>query len=274
MEIEDVYERMRVREAMAKDLFMQYDSNGDGVLDFNEMVQMVLDLLPSYGPAEGRAIMRKEFMALDRDGSSSIDFPEFVIYYNKMISYQGGNTHSYEEGGSSTDFWSSDGTDGAQQHAKVLYKLHQRKKLNDEEYKRASYMLKARFMILDLKVALATYKRAETTIPLKRLLRQTQHDVDQQMTLSAKFWSMTAEEIDNAKSKSDQWQAMGIISFDEYLQLRDLLDRRVMMTEIKAVMDTNDTNLLKNVLQNAKDEEDVLPMSRCAAVGQGGPPEP
>ena len=80
MEIEDVYERMRVREAMAKDLFMQYDSNGDGVLDFNEMVQMVLDLLPSYGPAEGRAIMRKEFMALDRDGSSSIDFPEFVIY--------------------------------------------------------------------------------------------------------------------------------------------------------------------------------------------------
>ena len=216
MEIEDVYERMRVREAMAKDLFMQYDSNGDGVLDFNEMVQMVLDLLPSYGPAEGRAIMRKEFMALDRDGSSSIDFPEFVIYYNKMISYQGGNTHSYEEGGSSTDFWSSDGTDGAQQHAKVLYKLHQRKKLNDEEYKRASYMLKARFMILDLKVALATYKRAETTIPLKRLLRQTQHDVDQQMTLSAKFWSMTAEEIDNAKSKSDQWQAMGIISFDEW----------------------------------------------------------
>ena len=44
MDSEDVYERMRKREAMAKDLFMQYDSNGDGVLDFEEMVHIGTNL--------------------------------------------------------------------------------------------------------------------------------------------------------------------------------------------------------------------------------------
>ena len=256
MDSEDVYERMRKREAMAKDLFMQYDSNGDGVLDFEEMVHMVLDLLPSYTPDEGRRIMRREFLALDRDGSENIDFPEFVSYYNKMLSYQSGSSHAFHEGGAATDFWSSDSSlGGHNDHARVLKRLHQRKKLDDAEYERAMYMLESKFYILDLKVALATYKRAETTLPLKRLLKNAKQEVDKQRKLASKFWTMSQGEIENGRSKADQWQAMGVITFDEYLQLRDLLDRRLMMTEIKAVMDTDDTDLLKKVLQNAKDEE-------------------
>ena len=38
---QDAVERMQEREAMAKNLFMQYDENGDGVLDFAEMINMV-----------------------------------------------------------------------------------------------------------------------------------------------------------------------------------------------------------------------------------------
>ena len=88
----DLIERMRKREAMCKELFMQYDENGDGVLDFDEMVTMVNDLLPEVGPAESKRLMRSEFLALDSDNGGTIDFPEFVQYYNKMISYQGGNS--------------------------------------------------------------------------------------------------------------------------------------------------------------------------------------
>ena len=90
---------------------------------------------------------------------------------------------------------------------------------------------------------------------MKRLLKKVGPQVDQQRSLATKFWSMSHAEIDSAKSQADQWQAMGIITFDEYLQLRDLLDRRVMMTELKAVMDTNNTNLLKQVLRAAKDQD-------------------
>ena len=249
----EAIERMREREAMAKDLFMQYDANGDGVLDFDEMITMVQDLLPDL-EEEGEEAMRVEFLSLDRDGDETIDFPEFVQYYNKMLSYQGGNTHSYEEGGSATDFW---GSGDHENHHRLLKKLYGRKKLDDDEFMRATFMLNSKFMIMDLKVAFASWKRAETLLPLKRLLKKVGPQVDQQRKLSEKFWSMSHAEIDSAKSKSDQWQAMGIISFDEYLQLRDLLERRVMMTEIKAVMDNSDTNLLKQVLQNARDQDSL-----------------
>ena len=247
----ELVDRMREREAMAKDLFMQYDTNGDGVLDFEEMTTMVRDLLPDIDE-EGEEAMRQEFVSLDRDGNENIDFPEFVLYYNKMISYQGGNTHSYEQGGAATDFW---GAGDQQNHHRLIKRLHGRKKLTDDEFHRITFMLNSKYMILDLKAAFAFYNRAETILPLKRLLKKVGPQVDQQRSLAKKFWSMSHAEIDSAKSQADQWQAMGIITFDEYLQLRDLLDRRVMMTELKAVMDTNNTNLLKQVLRAAKDQD-------------------
>ena len=263
---QDAVERMQEREAMAKNLFMQYDENGDGVLDFAEMINMVKDLLPELDE-DGEEAMRQEFRALDRDGDETIDFPEFVQYYNKMLSYQGGNTHSYDNGGSATDFW---GSGDHSKHHRLLKKLHARKKLDDIEFARATYMLNSKYMILDLKVAFASWKRAETALPLKRLLLKFGPQIDQQCSLSEKFWSMTQIELQEARSKSDQWQAMGVITFDEYLQLRDLLERRVMMTEIKAVMDNDDTNLLKQVLRNATDQQQVeLENSFNASSGNG-----
>ena len=196
---------MQEREDRAREIFDEFDTNRDGVLDFDELNGMLEALnLGDDGTELGKQRKRKlvqEYKAMDEDGSGEIDFPEFVRYYNKMLAYQQGAAHSHAEGGSATDLW---GEGGIEKMTKLADKLQRKRKLTDDEHEQLIFMIKSRYLMMDLKVAVMTYKRAESLVPLKRLLRKTKEDVKPRMSLNEKFWSMTPAHIQRCSDKSDQ----------------------------------------------------------------------
>ena len=105
-------DHMRLREERAREIFQEFDTNSDGIIDMDELKAMLtaLGLEPKDEDDFDRgqsweSRMISEFAAMDEDGSGGVDFPEFVAYYNKMIAYQSGEVHSHAEGADATDFW-------------------------------------------------------------------------------------------------------------------------------------------------------------------------
>ena len=75
---------MRLREDRARELFHEFDTNKDGVIDMDELKEMS-KALELDKDEDLRNRMEEEFMIMDVDGSGGVDFPEFVTYYNKML---------------------------------------------------------------------------------------------------------------------------------------------------------------------------------------------
>lgn len=252
---------MRLREERAREIFQQFDSNADGIIDIGELAEMLTalglneqEVEPGREEEAGeswRQRMLDEFAAMDEDGSGGVDFPEFVQYYNKMLAYQSGEVHGHSQGGDATDFWGDDsGTEGFE---RLMARLLKGKKINQKQHDMVLFMLHSRYMILDIKIALASYKRAETILPLKRLLAKVGEEVTHRMTLSDKFWSMSPSEIQMCSSKTDELCSAGKITYDEKSRVHLLLENRFCMTELKAGFDvvftTGRVSLLKQAIR-------------------------
>lgn len=281
---------MRLREERAREIFQEFDANADGIIDMDELTEMLtalgLDKQAGSGNEGGedgeddegadswRQRMLDEFAAMDEDGSGGVDFPEFVQYYNKMLAYQSGEVHGHSHGGDATDFWGDDA--GVVGFERLMGKLLKRNKINQQQHDMVLFMLHSRFMILDIKIALASYKRAETILPLKRLLAKVGEEVMHRMTLSDKFWSMSPSEIQLCAAKTDELCSAGKITYDEKSRLHLLLENRFCMTELKAgfeaVFTVGHVSLLKQAVRVSysaalKEHAEVL-----GGRGSGGGP--
>ena len=243
---------MRLLEDRARELFHQFDTNDDGIIDLDELKEMS-KALELDKDEELRKRMEQEFFVMDEDNSGGVDFPEFVAYYNKMQAYQSGKIRVQSDGAMSTDFW-GDG-DGVEAYERLMGKLLKRKKVNQEQHDMVMFMLHSQFLVLDIKIALASYKRAETLLPLRRLLTKVGDEVTRRMSLNDKFWSMTPSEIKRCGTKADQLCSAGVITYDEKNRVHLLLDNRFCMTELKAAFEAIFTNgsasLLKHTLQSS-----------------------
>ena len=261
-------DRMQGREARARELFYEFDANGDGVIDLSELKQM-LRSLELIGDGTKESVDREhklmeEWNAMDVDHSGEVDFSEFIRYYNKMIAYQEANDHS-QRGGDSTDFW---GKSEALQ--KLVDRLKKRKRLSEEEYQIITFMISSRYLMLDLKVALLAYKRAETLLPLKRLLGRVAPEVEKRKNLRNHFWTLSSSEISRCLSLSDTLFSEGHISYTDKLLIQEMLKTRQHITELKAAFSqiqkthngSDQVALLKSVLSSLKMTQEVPTISR------------
>jgi hypothetical protein len=70
-------------------MFIEFDSDGTGFLDFDEFENVVAKMLKAKVSDIPRARMLKFWQEIDSDGSGEVDFEEFIEYYMK---YFGGNS--------------------------------------------------------------------------------------------------------------------------------------------------------------------------------------
>ena len=130
-------EKAQEREDRARTIFHEFDKNSDGVIDFEELKEMLRSLdLGNDGTDEGAEREKKllqEWRKMDVDGDGGVTFPEFVHYYNNLLSYMSGETHSHDEHGSGVLFWSEK---DIVKYMELAKKLIRRKKLKDSEDRR------------------------------------------------------------------------------------------------------------------------------------------
>eukprot|EP00931_Biecheleriopsis_adriatica_P006140 TRINITY_DN107596_c0_g1_i1.p1 TRINITY_DN107596_c0_g1~~TRINITY_DN107596_c0_g1_i1.p1 ORF type:complete len:371 (+),score=91.56 TRINITY_DN107596_c0_g1_i1:92-1114(+) len=70
----------------ARAQFKKWDSNGDGVLSFAEMSQLIQNLNPDISPADVNAVM----MSFDANGDFQIDYNEFLAFLESPHGGKGG----------------------------------------------------------------------------------------------------------------------------------------------------------------------------------------
>ncbi|KAK7107854.1 centrosomal protein 43-like isoform X1 [Littorina saxatilis] len=69
----------------ARKKFDEYDRDGSGAIDKDELRELFLDMFPSFNKHMLERYVNDEFRAVDRDFSSSIDFDEFLGMYKRLF---------------------------------------------------------------------------------------------------------------------------------------------------------------------------------------------
>eukprot|EP00322_Chrysochromulina_rotalis_P002290 CAMPEP_0115871822 /NCGR_PEP_ID=MMETSP0287-20121206/23090_1 /TAXON_ID=412157 /ORGANISM="Chrysochromulina rotalis, Strain UIO044" /LENGTH=310 /DNA_ID=CAMNT_0003326687 /DNA_START=11 /DNA_END=943 /DNA_ORIENTATION=- len=67
----------------ASDMFGRFDKDRSGELDKEEFLALLNQIFPEHCD-ENESIMDAEFAHADVDGSNSISYPEFIMYYNRL----------------------------------------------------------------------------------------------------------------------------------------------------------------------------------------------
>ena len=68
----------------AREAFKRYDSDGSGVIDADEMIEILKDL--GIERAKNPELIQKVLAAADIDGDGTVDFPEFEQFYKDCLS--------------------------------------------------------------------------------------------------------------------------------------------------------------------------------------------
>jgi Ca2+-binding EF-hand superfamily protein len=75
-------------------LFCEFDTDGSGLLEFDEFESMVAKLLKAKVSDIPKPRMLKFWQDIDTDGSGEVDFEEFVEYYVKYFGGEGSDPAS------------------------------------------------------------------------------------------------------------------------------------------------------------------------------------
>ena len=141
-------------EDRVREIFHEIDTNDDGMIDEEELTNALEKLCFTASELSNDSNKQRilsEFAKIDEDNDGAIDFNEFVLYYNNMLSFQMHEYDATSKAGTSVDLWSRGDMSA---YRKLVNKLLKRKKISQNDYDHIEYMFKSKFCLLDLKMAI------------------------------------------------------------------------------------------------------------------------
>ena len=238
LDAEDAEDRVR-------QIFNDIDTNGDGLIDEDELVAAMDRLCHS----DQQNVFLAEFHKIDEDDSGGIDFNEFVEYYNNMMAFQLSESSSSQVAGISVQIWSSG---DLSVYAKLSEKLFKRNKISKDDIENIRYMFDTKFCLLDLKMALCKYRRSESILPLRRFLDKIDSAVTRHRALEDHFWVLHPDETADYTSITNRLFEKKEITYQQKEQLLAMIKTKSEPTELKAAFilykTENNIKMLMNLL--------------------------
>jgi len=241
-------------EDRVREIFHEIDTNGDGMIDEEELTNALEKLCFTESELSNDSNKQRilsEFAKIDGDNDGAIDFNEFVLYYNNMLSFQMHEYDATSKAGTSVDLWSRGDMSA---YRKLVNKLLKRKKISQNDYDHIEYMFKSKFCLLDLKMAISKYRRSESILPLRRFLDKCSSTIERRKTLDDEYWNLDPKEILLYDEVMEVMVQKHEITQAEKIRVDQMLKNNIQAVEIKAAffeyeMNPGDVHLLKKILE-------------------------